>query len=99
MIDDLLAQIASAGWLLNNCYQHDAGLWRVNLRRPVDDGDWFTTWAEGSTFAEALDEAMDKMAQAEYKANAKTSYLIDPSKPSLLTQLGLTRPAQPVRRI
>lgn len=53
------------GWLYNNCYQHDNGSWRVNLRCPVDSGDYFTDWAEGETFEDAVEEAIGKIQYRE----------------------------------
>lgn len=96
MIDELLAEIASLGYLLNNCYQVDAALWRVNLRRPDpdDDGDWFTDWAEGPTFEEALEDCLIKMIDAEFAPEPEIRFSGEPvkAKVSLLQTLGLGRP-------
>lgn len=101
MIDDLLAELASLGWLLNNCYQVDADLWRVNLRRPdpTTAGDWFTDWSEGPTFAEALEDCMIKLQDAEFEAEVATVAMAEVVGPklSLSQRLGLTKPFE--RRI
>ena len=65
-MDELITSILDRGWLFNNCYQVDAGLWRVNLRRPDGEGDWFTDWAEASSLQQALETCLDKMEQAEW---------------------------------
>jgi hypothetical protein len=103
MIDDLIAEIASLGWFLNNCYQADATLWRVNLRRPdpANDGDWFTDWAEAPTFAEALELCIVKMAEAEFAETPPVVFAKDrtPTQSSgLLAKLGLGKPKVPFER-
>ena len=98
MIDDLLAEIAEAGWLLNNCYQIDAYLWRVNLRREVEDGAYFSDWAEGPSLEIALGECMDKLSQAEFVETTEQTYLQAKPKARInLLTLGLVKPIE--RRI
>src|SRR6266702_957167 len=94
MLDELIAEIASQGWLLNNCYQIDTDLWRVNLRRPTGDGDYFSDWATGPTFVDALEECMSKLAEAEFaEAKAQTYSQAKPEpKTNLLQALGLVKP-------
>ena len=97
MLDELLADIAGSGWLLNNCYQIDATLWRVNLRRPIDGGDYFSDWAEGETFTDALEACMSKLSKAEFVEAHIQAYGVEPAKPklrpqSLLQSLGLAKP-------
>lgn len=96
MIDELVADIAESGWLFNNCYQVDADLWRVNLRRPDGKGDWFTDWATGGTFAEALAECMEKLATAEFTEERPIGYSKEVAKAAqpkvdLLQALGLKK--------
>lgn len=100
-LESLLTEIAEAGWLFNNCYQPDAGLWRVNLRRQDGEGNWFTEWSEAPTFIEAVEDAMGKLATAEFTANTAITAKIDTTKVSLLEQLGLLpKPQAPmVRRL
>lgn len=100
MIDDLLTEIAEAGWLVSNLYQLDGGLWRVNLRRPDTDGDYCTDWFEAPTLAEALAECMAKLHEAEWFANTQTTVSAAPKSetPSLLQALGFKSKAQPVLR-
>ncbi len=90
MIDEVLA----LGWMFNNCYQRHDGSWRVNLRRPDANGDWFTDWAEAPTFAEAIEDCMSKLADAEYFPTPPITYTQGPkietkSPRSLLQSLGL----------
>jgi hypothetical protein len=88
MIDELLSDLAAQGWLINNCYQPDGGLWRLSLRRPTPTGDWFSDWAEGPTFEDALTECMSKLLDAEFTADTPQQYSLEP-KQSLIAVLGL----------
>jgi len=103
-MDEILAEIAENGWLFNNCYQVDATLWRVNLRRPDGNGDWFTDWALGPTFADALHDCMAKLAEAEWIEEHPVTFAqaADPapvSGQSLLARLGLNKRPKVERRI
>ena len=98
MISTLLADLATDGWLINNCYQSDATLWRLNLRRPDPSGEStsFTSWVEAPTFLEALEEAMSSYATAESFPDPTITFTTDltppppkPSAQSLLSLLGL----------
>lgn len=93
--DDLLATLASAGWLINNAYQEDTGLWHVNIRRPTPDGDWFTDWAIADTFVEALEECMSKLLDAEFVPSKEVVGFVEPHplNTSLATALGINRPS------
>ena len=100
-LQEMIDEIAASGWLFNNCYQYDAGLWRINLRRPDGDGGWFTDWVEAPSLAEGLEACMDKLAQAEYFANQEQSHSIDKTKPdnrTFLETLGLLKPKAPLVR-
>lgn len=100
MIDDLLTEIAEAGWLVSNLYQLDSNLWRVNLRRPDIDGDYCTDWAEAPTLASALAECMDKLHEAEWFPERQTtvSAAPKPEAQSFLQALGFKPKAQPILR-
>jgi hypothetical protein len=107
-MDELLTDIAESGWLFNNCYQVDAALWRVSLRRPDGNGDWFSDWAEGSTLAGALHDCMAKLADAEWEEEREVKVVsgivrddstLDPSGQSLLARLGLNKRTKVERRI
>lgn len=99
-MDSILTQIVESGYLFNNCYQADDGQWRVNLRRPDGEGDWFTDWAEAPSLEEALTICTEKMASAEYIEAVQSKHSADATKPDLLSALGLRKMAQPlVRRV
>lgn len=100
MIDDLLTEIAEAGWLISNLYQYDHDLWRVNLRRPDADGDYCTDWAEAPTLVEALAECMSKLHEAEWFPNHQPTATAEPKAPtrSFLQALGFKSKVQPVLR-
>lgn len=85
MIETLLADLASLGFLLNNCYQHDDGTWRVNLRRPDPNspGDHFTAWAIAPTFLEALEDSMINLIDAEYFPTPAVTSSLAPAEPKL----------------
>lgn len=96
----ILDDLAALGWLFNNCYQHDDGSWRVNLRRLDPNGDWFTDWATGPTFASALEDCMSKLHDAEFEPTPATNGIIDKSKPkSFLDAIGLQTKTNVERRI
>ena len=95
-MNHLFAEIAAAGYLVNNIYQTDEGLWRVNLRKPVSGGDLFTAFASAQSLDDALYEALDAIAEAEFAAERAISSSIDRSAPMSLAQaLGL-RSAKPI---
>ena len=97
-MDELLADLATQGWLVNNCYQSDAHLWRISLRRPTPNGDWFSDWAEGATMSDALTECMSKLLDAEFVLDAPITYSLEPNQ-SLIQVLGLIhRPLPPLKR-
>lgn len=92
MIDTLLTELAEAGWLLNNCYQVDAALWRVSLRKPFGDGgEWYSSWAEGPTLLEALEDCMMKLNDAEFVEAQEITFGASLPEPkiSLSQRLGL----------
>jgi|SRR6185436_1117238 len=100
MIDELLSVFALEGWLVNNLYQVDSGLWRANLRKDDGEGAWFTSWAEAPTAFDALWEAFEQSPAAEFAATPETHSTIDRSPaPSLLARLGLAKPTKIERRI
>ena len=88
MIDELLLDLANQGWLINNCYQSDPGLWRISLRRPTPEGDWFTEWAEGNTMEDALTECMSKLLDAKFTESEPIRASIE-SPRDLIAILGL----------
>ena len=103
-VDELLAELSTLGWLVNNCYQPDSGLWRVSLRKPSgDSGDYCSDWSEGPTLYDAIGDAMSKLGSAEYFDTPITTATIDsspiPKAKSLLETLGLTKPQPKLRRI
>jgi hypothetical protein len=101
VIDELLADLATQGWLVNNCYQPDADLWRISLRRPAPDGDWFSDWAEGATMEDALTECMSKLLDAKFTKDEPVRHSVESSR-SLVDLLGLIHkplaPAAPIKR-
>lgn len=97
MIDSLLAECASSGWLLNNLYQLDSGEWRANLRSA--DGR-FTEFGKGDSAVEALERTMSLIANAEFSEGAYEEMVVHyaAKKQSLIDQLGLIK-REPLRRI
>lgn len=96
-MDELFAELAGDGWLVNNLYQLDDGSWRCNLRRPDTDGDWFTVFAEAPSAYDAIAECMDQRQEAEFVVIKAQGFTIDTTKPSLLS-LGLAKPIN-IRRL
>lgn len=98
-MDHIFATLQSRGWLMNNCYQQDDGLWRMNLRKPVDGGDLFTDFSEGYDLESVLEDAMLKIDSAEFEPEREIMASIDLRRgQDLLQSLGLIKPAQPFTR-
>lgn len=60
-MNELLAEIADRGFLVNNLFQLDDGSWQCNLRSP---DHLFTDWSRGPTPIIALSLALDAIATA-----------------------------------
>ena len=60
-MNELLAEIADRGFLVNNLFQLDTGEWQCNLRSP---DHMFTNWSRGPTPIIALSLALDAIATA-----------------------------------
>lgn len=100
-LDELFADIAARGYRVNNIFQWPNGLWRVNLLRPNTNGDWFGDFAEAPTLAEAIEDAIALMNDAEFIHHDEPTWSLDKSKPAapnLLKSLGLLKPQEPIRR-
>lgn len=104
MLEELLNELASQGWLVNNLYQVDVALWRVSLRMPAYDGHYYSDWAEGETLIETLVTCIDKLDQAEFSVDPPQSWGKSVDKPapptgqSLLQALGLVKPKVKIAR-
>lgn len=98
MIDELLYDLANQGWLVNNCYQVDAALWRISLRRPVPNGDWFTDWAEGTTLEDAITECMSKLLDATFAEDTPVTYTLAPEQSLAELLKIIRRPSIPIKR-
>lgn len=96
-IDSLLTDLFTSNWLLNNCYQLDDLTFRVSLRRPTPTGAWFSEWAEGPTLADALEECMSKLLDAEFHTEAPSVGYVEPTV-SLIEALGLKPKLPPILR-
>lgn len=70
-IEELLAELAEFGYLVNNCFQHEDGTWQANFRRPDHnkDGDWFTSFGIGPTALAALTESFEQIVKSEFYPN------------------------------
>lgn len=79
MIESLLAEADADGWLVNNLYQTDSGLWRCNFRR----ANHYTNFAEAESADDALRFALDLLDTAEYSAPAEITGSIDLSPEAL----------------
>ena len=91
MIDALLLELASAGWTVSWAFQFEPGHWRVSIIHYIDDKVHLSSCADAPSFAEALEDAMSRMAEAEIEDIERPSYSLTPAaKGGLLAALGLT---------
>lgn len=58
-LEDLIAEINSTGFLVNNLFQLAPDLWRANLRIDSDPDNRYTCFGDGPTPADALALALD----------------------------------------
>lgn len=58
--DDVAAEIRSAGFFVNNCFEIPGGAWQANLRRETPTGVVGYSFALGMTMTEALESAFHK---------------------------------------
>ena len=85
-LPEALDEIAANGWLVNNLFQLNDGLWQANLRRER----FFTEFGRGPAPEAALEAAMAKMEEAEPSEFDLEPYEAKAFKePSLLALLGL----------
>lgn len=85
-------------------FQSYRGYWRVSIIKVLewngyDQPDYYHTHcADAPTFAEALEDAMSKIAEAEFVEGNKQRCSLEPKQPaiSLITTLGLR--SAPIRR-
>ena len=59
MIEDLLAELHSQGFRVNNMFELDSGMWQANLRGSAVDDRTATGWGQGLTAEGALRAAME----------------------------------------
>lgn len=97
-VDDLLADLAHLGWLVNNAYQTTGARWRVNIRRPTPTGSWFTDWVIADTLEDALTECMSKLLDAEFVETPEATAIAAPQPTDLATALGLRSKAPIIKR-
>lgn len=81
MLEQFINFLLDEGWLFNNCYQNDAGIWRVNLRRPSGNGDYFTGWAESPSFLGALQACASKIEDATFHEEKKAVFSVTETQP------------------
>jgi len=62
-LEDLIASINSEGWIVNNLFQRNTGVWQANLRST--DDRYFTEFGLGQSPFEALSEALSKIETKE----------------------------------
>lgn len=103
MIESLLAELSDSGWTISWAFQFAPNQWRLSIIREEDVGEaqgtYTSSCADAPSFAEALEDAMSRMNEAEFKAAVKQGYFEEKPKGSLLSQLGLLKPETFERRM
>lgn len=98
MISDLISEANSRGWLLNNLFQLDSGIFQANLRSATHH----TAFGRGPTAEIALSLAMDAIESAiptppEPTCDGTIAPAADLA--SILTSLRRSRPSAITRRL
>lgn len=75
-LSSLLTEIAERGWLVNNLFQRDSGLWQANLRTQTHACEF----AIGTTMEEALSLCLDKLERIVPLINQTCEYSLEPAK-------------------
>lgn len=57
-LEEILAPIAKRGWLLNNLFQLDSGVWRCSIRNAVDRVAY--EFGDGASPSQAVQAALQK---------------------------------------
>lgn len=107
MIESLLAELDTFGWTISWAFQFAPDHWRMSITKisywnGYDQPDYYVTHcADAASFAEALEDCMSKLADAEFVEGAKVDHSNEPTpKPqNLLLALGLLKPIKIERRI
>jgi hypothetical protein len=100
MIEDLLDELSSIGWTVSWAFQFEAGHWRVSILKQIDERVYFSHCADAPTFAEALEDAMSKISDADYELTTSVTFTQNKSQPvNLLLALGLAKPVKILRRM
>lgn len=102
-LDTLLDDLNSLGWTISWAFQFSTDHWRLSIIRYEDIGEVQGTYishcVDAPTFAEALEDAMSKMSEAEFEPAEVQVFSTEPAKGNLLSQLSLALPqAAPIRR-
>ena len=75
-LSSLLTEIAERGWLVNNLFQRDSGLWQANLRTATHACEF----AIGTTMEEALSLCLDKLERTVPLIQQTCEYSLEPAK-------------------
>ena len=99
-LDMILDETAAAGFLVNNLFQLDSGVWQANLRSLTHS----TSFARAPSPALALSLALDLLESAELLPEPTPIVSYDeparPDRPSLASILSRSRPVPTlIRRI
>jgi hypothetical protein len=97
MLEDLIAEINSAGFLLSNLFQTTEGRWQANLRTSGEAPLLFE-FGKGMTPYEALSRAFHAMGEGQEAIRSKCVATCEPAQTghTLLASLGL-RKATPIK--
>ena len=101
MIEDLLTELADCGWTLSWAFQFEPSHWRVSIMKQLDTKIYFSHCADAPSFAEALEDAMSKISEAQEELVVPTTYTIENPKSAplnLMQTLGLARPSARIAR-
>lgn len=102
-LESLLSELSASGWTISWAFQFAPSEWRLSIIHEEDIGEaqgtYISSCASAPTFAEALEDAMSKMNEAEFESAVKQGYVAEKPKGSLLEALGLKKEQRFERRV
>lgn len=105
MIESLLADLSALGWTISWAYQHSPDHWRVSIIKTESWNGYdqpayhVSHCADAPSLAEAIEDAMSKMVDAEYVPSRPCMASKEPKQNSLADLISATfAPSAPIRR-
>lgn len=101
MLEDLLAELDEIGWTVSWAFQFQPNHWRVSILKQIDEKVYYAHCADAPTFAEALEDAISKIGDAQVELITQVTISAEPKTApfNLLKAIGLAKQPPIIRRI